>query len=234
MVDTKDAHISSMQFSVQSADVETPGASYARIYVKWDADTGLIMPYMRIEDGSVLGPYQALPLILKPIGVIYTLTDDGVVGNTAISTSVAGTGEGGRELPADFLVDGRVIRVKAGGYYSTAGADTDIIMRFASSATVLADTGTITLPVSQADQWWAVEAELVCRAAGASGTHVAHGVLMYKSDAGSETLIAPLVNTSGITLDTTGTQTIDISVEWTTADASNVIRCQWMTIEVIR
>lgn len=231
MAYAKDAANTSYGFAVQSANVSTPGSGLARVFLKEVA--GVTAPYIILGDATVLGPYQPVSSSLTPAGVIYSQTSSGVIGNTALQLSLCGTGEGTLTLPVNFLVDGRVIRLTAGGFYSSAAAATDVTIRFLAGATVLVNTGTLTLPVSEVDQMWEASMVLVCRVAGVSATTVAHGSYAYKSVASGNLITAPMIATGGITLNTTTSLAVNLTAQWVTADVSNTITGFWAIVEVL-
>lgn len=226
----KDANTTSVGFAVQTSDVATPDADRARLFIK--EVSGAADLYLIREDGTVLGPYQPMSRALVAAGRLYSSTSNGEVGNTAVETSLLSTGEGTLTIPADTLVVGSAIRLRVGGYYYSAAADTDITLRMKIDTTTWSSI-TVTLPVSQIDRWWTAEANLVCRVDGASGVFIGHGQFCYASDADAYQNVAPFVNTAGVTVDTTATNAITFSVEWTTADASNSITSMYATLEVL-
>lgn len=226
----KDANTTSVGFAVQTSDVATPDADRARLFIK--EVSGAADLYLIREDATVLGPYQPMSRALVAAGRLYSSTSNGEVGNTAVESSLLSTGEGTLIIPADTLVVGSAIRLRVGGYYYSAAADTDILFRMKIDTTTWGST-TVTLPVNQIDRWWTAEANLICRVDGASGLIIGHGQVCYASDADSYQNVAPLVNTAGITVDTTATNAITFSAEWTTADASNSITSMYATLEVL-
>jgi hypothetical protein len=84
-------------------------------------------------------------------------------------------------IPGNYMQDGRKLRLRVSGKYSTLGSGTVThVFRVrwggVGGGTLLAATGTVTLLISMANAFWEFMVELQTRANGATGTILADGV----------------------------------------------------------
>lgn len=125
-------------------------------------------------------------------------------------------------------------RIEAYGFFSTGALFTTCTFRLrlgGLTGTILATTGSITLPASQTDAGWYLDALALFTVVGSAGTVEAHGQLQAQS--GLLTLVAPH-------LDTTGAQSVDqsnalnlvITAQWGTAQASNSLQLRSSFVEI--
>jgi hypothetical protein len=147
-------------------------------------------------------------------------------------------------IPANYLADGRVLRLRAFGAYGTTGTPTLILAaKFGSSD--IAKSGAITTGSAvgggaSMTALWSVEFMLQVRTNGSSGTIFTNGeVTLYSTGtvAGSSFPIAsgttggttPVAATADLTADTA----LSITATWGTSNAANSIRGDIMTIEAL-
>ena len=165
--------------------------------------------------------------------LIYWATADGAaITNTTAETIVFPN----VTIPANYMADGRVLRIRARGRLSTTATPT---VRFrlrwgGVSGTVLWDSGTITLATVTA-ALWSLAIDIQTRSNGATGTLFAMGECLAGSAAapsvGSATG-APAVGIFGsagddtpaaATVDLTADTALSLTAAWSAASASNTL-----------
>lgn len=141
--------------------------------------------------------------------------DSSAISNTASETNFSVN----EVLGSPIFQPGRIIRVIASGVYSTTGTPTLIFkVKFGSTALV---TFTAKTGINNAsNQSWRLEATIVCRSTGASGTVMAFGTVYVNTAAGVDT-VETVVNNSATTVDTTDAQTLQVSLTWSAMSSSN-------------
>ncbi len=86
-------------------------------------------------------------------------------------------------IPANYMQDGRVLRLRAMGEYNTLGSGTVtriVKLRWGGVAgTVLATTGTITVLISASHWLWDIDLIIQTRTNGSSGTLMTNGVARF-------------------------------------------------------
>jgi hypothetical protein len=155
----------------------------------------------------------------------------GTVANTVTETTLISTLIGTATFDANLLKIGRTVRVTAWGLLGTTGTPT-LRIRTKIGSVTNGDTGAVTM-ASVTARVWKLELEIACRAIGASGTIQSTGRFFYMPAA---TTTAPNfweLGAGSNTLDTTATALINITAEWSAADAANTISLTNMTLEVL-
>lgn len=148
-------------------------------------------------------------------------------------------------LAANYLENGRTLRLTARGQYSTTSAPT---LRFrvrlgGVAGTLIADSGTITAGSGVTAAQWKVSVDMTVRSNGSSGTIMAMGdAIVFSATAptvGSATgapALAPM-SAGGITtpatasVDFTTSQALSLTVTWGTGDPANTITGIHRTVE---
>jgi hypothetical protein len=151
--------------------------------------------------------------------------------NTADSAAIASTAaETNFSLNAlllqDFLTVGRVLRITASGKASDTGTPTLDLKLKAGSVTLL-DLTAITLPSGITDKQWTATFLLVCRSTGVTGT-VQTSLIHASID---DDLLQSIANVA--TIDTTATQTLQMSAQWSASSASNTVTQELLLVEVL-
>lgn len=124
-------------------------------------------------------------------------------------------------IPANYMQDGRALRIRATGEYNTLGSGTVsriITLRWNGVAgTVITKTGTVTVLISAAHWLWDVDIIVQTRSNGSTGTLIGNGVARFYSGTaptvGSATgapAIAALTN-GGLT--TPATASVDLTAD---------------------
>jgi hypothetical protein len=157
---------------------------------------------------------------------VFTATAATTVANTVTETTLFGSGEGSLTLAADYFTAGRSLRIHMRGQLGTTGTPT-INIKVKLGSTVIASMGATAL-TGVTDVEWMLDVLLTCRSAGASGSFIAGGLFDY--DDGSE---ISLSSGTAVSVDTTASQTLDVTITWGTADASNTITTQEAIVEMV-
>jgi hypothetical protein len=175
--------------------------------------------------------------------ISWATADATAVANTTTETIVVPN----VTIPANYMQDGRALRLGAAGKYSTLGSGTVTLvftLRWGGVAgTLLTKTGTITTLISQTNAYWEIELKLQTRSNGASGSILADGwAKVFSGTAptvGSATgapAIAPMTNggqtaPAAATVDLTADAALSLTVTHGAASASNTATGQHYTIE---
>lgn len=155
-------------------------------------------------------------------------------GSTTETSMVSASGSGSSTISANFFKAGRGIRIRAWGYITTSGTPTTIRVRIKLGATTHLDTGAVSVPTGLSNEFWELEAVLICRAASASGTVMSESVFRYRDPGVSNSLIGiTAVNTAVVTVNTTVSQQVDITCTWGDSNITNSMVCTVLTIEPI-
>lgn len=134
-------------------------------------------------------------------------------------------------IPAGALVDGSVLHIRAWGI-ATATNSTDTLqakLRLADGTNTIALVTTTALDVADNDTF-VLDCWVTIRTDGASGTLVASGHFFEDAES-SVTGQHDTVNSS--TVDTTAAITIDVTANWSAADAGNSCRLDQIIVERI-
>jgi hypothetical protein len=158
-------------------------------------------------------------------GVIFTQTATGTAANTASETTISSTGVGTLTLPTDFFVVGKTLRIRGKGFHSSTASPTlNLKVKFGS--TVINATGTHTHH-NATNGYFDFECDITCRTTGAGGTVFSQGIFTDATDHVS------MGNTATISVNTTTTQAITVTAQWSVASASNTISMTNLTVEVL-
>ena len=180
---------------------------------------------------------------------------------TASGTAVASTASEtilvpNTTIPANFLQDGRALRLRAWGQYGTTGTPSCVIsLRWGGVAgTILGKTGlnVLTSGVGGGASMtanWSLEAHIQTRSNGSSGTLWTMGdITWYTSTlttAGTVTQygmpVALISGTTGApgtaeavsTVDLTADTALSLTALWSASNAANSIKCDILTIEAL-
>lgn len=165
--------------------------------------------------------------------IAWATADGTAVANTTTETIVFPN----VTIPANYLSDGRVLRLTARGRLSTTGTPT---VRFrlrwgGVSGTTIWDSGTITCGSAVTAAVWGLEVEVQTRSNGATGTVMTIGPCIIGSalapTVGSATgaAAAGVYGSGGddtpaaVTVDLTADTALSLTATWGTASASNTL-----------
>lgn len=132
-------------------------------------------------------------------------------------------------IPANYMADGRVLRLTARGKLSTTGTPTLIFrLRWGGVAgTLLALSETLTMGSGVTDVNWEIELDIQTRVNGATGSLLVMGRLIVHTASG--TVLTNIMGVSGfdapapVTVDLTADTALSLSAQWGTASASNTL-----------
>ncbi len=127
-------------------------------------------------------------------------------------------------IPANGLRPGDVVRVRAQGIATATNSTDTLTAKIKLGSTTVVSTGAV--DVANNDIFY-LEADIVVRTTGASGTAVATGVAAIGVEGTVTSKPAKLAST---TVDTTAAITLAVSGQWSTTSGSNSCRldvCNW-------
>lgn len=165
-------------------------------------------------------------------GTIWSQTSTTTISNVSGEVSLTNTGIGTTQIPANFLQSGRAVRIRAGGYCGTAAIAPTLTARVYYGTTLIVSSGALSMPALLSNAPWTLDATIVWRTVGVSGTSVGHNVLTVYTAIGTPNAAAGAVTTP-VTTDTTANKDIDVTMDWDTADTANELVCTWWMIEVM-
>ena len=140
------------------------------------------------------------------------------VTNTTTETTIGGAGVGGLTVPANTFSVGDSYHGKVGGIISGQNGDT-IEVHIKSGSTVLATTGSISLEAVTA-LGWELELDFTIATIGATGSICTNGNFAYNRNTGS---LEGFVFQDVEVIDTTASNTLDITVTWGQAKTQDEI-----------
>lgn len=157
--------------------------------------------------------------------IAWAVADGTAVANTTTETIIFPN----VTIPANYMQDGRVLRIKAFGKLSTTGTPT---MTFAIrwggvSGTVLATSEAITQGSGVTNVNWSLEAYIQTRSNGATGSLLVFGDLVIHSS--STAVLQNVFSVSGfdapaaVTVDLTADTALSLTADWSAASASNTL-----------
>lgn len=157
--------------------------------------------------------------------IAWAVADGTAVANTTTETIIFPN----VTLPANYMADGRVLRIYAAGRLSTTGTPTMIwaIRWNGVAGTLLATTEAITMGSGVTNVNWSMHARIQTRTNGATGTLFVMGDLSVHT--GATTLVGTVFGVSGydapaaVTVDLTADTPLSITADWSAASASNTL-----------
>lgn len=168
-----------------------------------------------------------------------TFTTRVAIGGTMLAPSNYPVAPTAGTLPAGALnLVGRTIRIKAGGTLGTTGTP-NLTIDYALTAAgtnVLATTGVLAMQAATSPAIWYSEVNATVQTAGASGVIISNGHFTFAGSSG--VLVTPwsMGNTTrgtGLTVDLTAAQPINIFATCGTSSASNRIICNTFSVEIL-
>lgn len=167
-------------------------------------------------------------------GVQWAVADGTAVANTTTETAIFTA----PKIPANYMADGRVLRLRAFGKLSTTGTPTiGFVLRWgvAVSGTLLAQTELITCTNNSANVNWSLEVYIQTRTNGSTGTLLAIGDVRLNLTSSTHSdhafgvsgFDAPATATCALNADTD----LTLSAVWSAASSSNTLTGMIMTLE---
>lgn len=215
--------------STPSSAVTTTGTLTAAIKNQ-TANTVLAGPNSGIPAAPTFRALTTSDISLTPVGTLLYSNTSVPGGNTVANTTTPTSFSSGYTVPANGLVTGTVLRVKAYGLYSTALIAPTIKADLLFGGAAILTTGVITAVAGVTNAGWWAEGYLIVDTTGATGTLESQGYGEFAT-AATTGLSVNLTNTGTATIDTTASNAIAIRITWGTADASNSITLRQLTVE---
>jgi major tropism determinant Mtd-like protein len=165
--------------------------------------------------------------------VLYTnlsVPGGNTVANTTSETAFTSSGT----IPANALAAGDVIRVTLAGVFGTAVLSPTLEGKLYIGSTVVIDTGALTIGAALSSQPWTATATLTVQSIGSSGNIFCTAAIQFATAATAA--LTSLVNSASnpFTINTTASQAITASAQWSAASASNTITLDQMVIEILK
>ncbi len=132
-------------------------------------------------------------------------------------------------IPANYMADGRILRLRAFGKLSTTGTPTiTFAIRWGGvGGTILANTEAITCASGAANTAWSIEALIQTRSNGSSGSVFVMGDAMVNLTASTNTSgtfgVSGFDAPAAVTVDLTADTALSITADWSAASASNTL-----------
>lgn len=132
-------------------------------------------------------------------------------------------------IPANYMQDGRVLRIRAYGKLSTTGTPTiTFAIRWGGvGGTLLATSEAITTASGSANVAWALEAYIQTRSNGATGTLLVIGTVTVNLTASTQTTgvfgVSGFDAPAAVTVDLTADTALSLTADWSAASASNTL-----------
>lgn len=153
-------------------------------------------------------------------------------GNTVANTTTETNFATNYTIPANDCQPGRVYRITAQGVWGDASTAPTLNIRVKLGSTQIGSTGaTSVTQTSQTNRTWRVEYAIVCQTTGGSGTVEGQGVFTRFNTNEQTSVLWGMTTTSAVTVNTTTSQTLQMSAQWGTADAANTITARQIIIE---
>jgi len=207
--------------SFRDAPLNTsPTAGQAMVVGNNPTRTYILGYSLETTSGAGLCLARITPKLIRE-ATLFVGTSGATIANTTTETTLMGTGSGTLTVGANEPTVGKAIRITMAGILGTNSANTNFTIRLKLGSTTIASI-TGTLPTSQANNPFWLEAILTWRTVGGSGTVI--GQIMFLDSVGSANReLYGSALTATVTIDTTTSQLLDVSWQWTTANANNTI-----------
>lgn len=169
------------------------------------------------------------------VGTIFVATTSTTITNTTSELTAIPTGIGSLTLPANFFVVGKVIEINGGGVFSTTAITApNITVKIKLGSTVIATVTATNVLAGASSNAFSFDARITCYTTGASGSVMVDGIFSYETGA----LLArdsAALNNAGVTttVDTTASKLLDITVTFSAASASNIIKTTTAVAKVV-
>lgn len=167
------------------------------------------------------------------VGGIFSQTGDSPNNATILETTLIDGGVGSLIVPANGFTVGDSFSVVMGGKISCSNSS-PITIRVKSGAIVLATTGLVSLPQITLKNW-KLKVTFTIRAIGAAGVAsiVTHGDFLYLKDSNSSFEGMTFSSTNNTTFNTTISNTLGITAQWSALNATNVLYSEIFTLSKI-
>jgi hypothetical protein len=195
-------------------------------------DTDRLVACRPGEGGNVvvnIAYSEVLALINSKTSTQFSQTTDESVVNTATPTALIGAGIGVTNIAANLAFPGTTYKLQMKGEINV-GTPVDLTLRIKLGGATIDTIGPVVMPnigSPTVTRYFTLDHILVCRTSGGAGTvHVSSTATIPEMDEQSSSSVSPF--------NTTVSNNIFIEAEWTTADASNIIKSQTFTITKLK
>jgi hypothetical protein len=151
--------------------------------------------------------------------------------NTTIANTSAETSLGGNivTFTDSFFKLSKAFRLRLAGFFSTKSTGAgNLTIKIKLGSTIIAQSSAFTLDTNISNGFWELgECCFAIRSIGVSGTIFGQcGFKHSFADVAQDELhIAPMVNTTATTIDTTASHVLTVTAQFSVADATNTITC---------
>lgn len=186
-----------------------------------------------IDSSNNLLAHRQNGIIVRTGGTLFTNINNATVASTTTETDIVNvSGIGTVTLPANFFVPGKLICIELGGVFSTTTGTNTLTIRAKLGSTTLVSTGAITLLASQTNRYWGARVFFLGRSAPSASSSVSASGKFEYNEAGA--IKIGELNASGSTnIDTTATQVVSVTAQWSVANASNSIQARLINIQTL-
>lgn len=195
------------------------------------------------RDGKYDGDYKptVVPVSVVAAGIapylppastgLFTQTANGpTVTATTTESTIIGTGIGSLTIPANAFQVGDSFRVDVMGHISAKNNDT-VRIRVKAGSILLGDTGVVTMP-NITNKHFDMSLNFTIRSLGAAGVAsiASGGQFTYSKNASNAFEGSDFSLVNNTTFDTTISNTLNITVEWSSTSALNSIYTEILTL----
>lgn len=163
-------------------------------------------------------------------GLFTQITNGPTVTATVAESTIIGTGLGSLTVPANGFQVGDSFKVDVVGHVSSKNNDT-IRIKIKSGSVILGDTGVVTMP-NITSKHYSINLNFTVRSLGAAGTAsiASSGQFTYSKNASNAFEGSNFSIVNNTTFDTTVSNTLDITVQWSSTSALNSIYSEILTL----
>jgi hypothetical protein len=153
---------------------------------------------------------------------------------TNAESSLSGTGVGSLTLPANFLTVGKTIVFKVAGVFTTSANSATMTFRLKIGSVILATTSLLDPNNNLTNGIWTAEGRFVVYSTGVSGSMIGQA-LFNRATSTTAITTDPMPNASAVTgINTTGTNILDATIQYSQATVGNNFTCTNFTVEIIK
>jgi hypothetical protein len=184
-----------------------------------------------LESIAVALENQPPPPVITTYGLFAQTVNSTPVTGTVSELSLIRTGVGTLTVPANSFKVGDSFHATLAGHMSSANNQT-LHLRVKAGGIILADTGVITNIPTITNRHWVLDINFTIRTIGAAGTAsiASAGLFTYSKNASNafEGADFSIINSS--TFNTTISNTLEITAQWGSTNASNSIYSEVFTL----
>ena len=140
-------------------------------------------------------------------------------------------------IPANFLLPGMKLRLKAAGTFSNTSTPTLLLGFYVGgvAGTALAATSAITTTTGATNWPWSMALDVQVRTIGSSGTVMPMNGWLDLATSLTAFTHRPIPETAlaTVTWDTTASKALTVGAQWGTSSASNTLTCVDFDVEIV-